>query len=308
MYFPYLRGRQFELIALRELLDKNLINEHIFPIIEPVKLSSTLTKTLTLYKEKNANISVIYNPSVGSLDNEQLTAKTENAVCNNLNDLVATSPILKAYHLSKNLPSIETDLQNIILIANNRDTSTYYNDIYTVGREPKYTLMLDESDFRRNIRNKNRVLLSDNFIKKTKNADYNNGEEFYTRDHLYYKEDGYVGFADYSVVGNDYTESGFAPYAVAIHIVYFDEDMTMKIYHFISDSNEDYSDTTGKFSEALEKLIKWNNEKQLNTYAMKEFQRLYDEQSYPGLGTVKKLSIMHHIELVSDFLAHQQEV
>lgn len=308
MYFPYLRGRQFELIALRELLDKDLINEHIFPIIEPVKLSSTLTKTLTLYKEKNANISVIYNPSVGSLDNEQLTAKTENAICNNLNDLVATTPILKAYHLSKNLPSIETDLQNIILIANNRDTSTYYNDIYTVGIEPKYTLMLDESDFRRNIRNKNRVLLSDNFIKKTKNADYNNGEEFYTRDHLYYKEDGYVGFADYSVVGNDYTESGFAPYAVAIHIVYFDEDKTMKIYHFISDSNEDYSDTTGKFGEALEKLIKWNNEKQLNTYAMQEFQRLYDEQSYPGLGTVKKLSIMHHIELVSDFLAHQQEV
>lgn len=25
MYFPYLRGRQFELIALRELIEKNLI-------------------------------------------------------------------------------------------------------------------------------------------------------------------------------------------------------------------------------------------------------------------------------------------
>ena len=308
MYFPYLRGRQFELIALRELLEKGLINEHIFPIIEPVKLSTTLTKTLTLYKEKNANISVIYNPCVGSLDNEQLTTTTENAICNNLNQLSSETPILKAYHLSKNLPEIEANLENIILIANNRDTSIYYNQIYSRDVEPRYTLMLDESDFRRNIRNRNRVLLSDNFIKKTKNADYNNGEEFYTRDHLYYKEDGYVGFADYSVVGNDYTESGFAPYAVAIHIVYFDNDNTMRIYHFVSDSNEDYSDTTGKFSEALAKLIEWNNKMQLNTFAMREFKRLYEEQSYPGLGTVKKLSIMHHIELVSSFLAQQQEL
>ena len=308
MYFPYLRGRQFELIALRELLEKELIDEHIFPIIEPVKLSSTLIKTLTLYKERDANIAVIYNPCVGSLDNQQLTGSTENIICNQLNQLSSEAPILKAYHLSKNLPEIETDLENIILIANDRDTSIYYNKIYSKDLEPRYTLMLDESDFRRNIRNKNRVLLSDNFIKKTKNADYNNGEEFYTRDHLYYKEDGYVGFADFSVVGNDYTESGFAPYAVAIHIVYFDDDDTMRIYHFISDSNEDYSDTTGKFSEALIKLIKWNQKKQLDTFAMREFQRLYDEQSYPGLGTVKKLSIMHHIELVSKFLARQQEV
>ena len=45
MYFPYLRGRQFELIALRELVEHQLIGKHIYPVIEPVKLSSTLTKT-----------------------------------------------------------------------------------------------------------------------------------------------------------------------------------------------------------------------------------------------------------------------
>ncbi|OLA77170.1 MAG: hypothetical protein BHW55_06420 [Candidatus Melainabacteria bacterium 35_41] len=307
MYFPYLRGRQFELIALRELLERDLIKEHIFPVIEPVKLSSTLIKTLNIYKEKNANVAVIYNPCVGSLDNEQLTSTSENSVCNNLNQLSSETPILKAYHLSKNLQEIENNLSDIVLIANNRDMSIHYNNIYKGGIEPRYTLMLDESDFRRNIRNRNRVLLADNFIKKSKNADYN-GDEFYTRDHLFYQDDGYVGFADYSVVGNDYTESGFAPYAVAIHIVYLDEDNTMRIHHFVSDSNDDYSDTTGKFSEALEKLIEWNEDKQLDTFAMAEFQRLYNEQSYPGLGTVKKLSIMHHIELVNNFLAQQQEV
>ena len=168
-----------------------------------------------------------------------------------------------------------------------------------------YTLRLDESDFRRTIRNKHRVLLSDNFRKQEKNANYENADEFYTRDHLYYQDDGYVGFSDFSIVGDEYTESGFAPYAVAIHIVYFDDNKEMRVQHFVSDTNDDYSDTTGKFHEALEKLIEWNKEKKLDTYAMRIFQSLYDEESYPGLGSVKKLSIMHHIELVSRFLDEQ---
>ena len=52
MYFPYLRGRQFELIALRELLENVRISENIIPIIEPINPSSTLMKTLKCFIEK----------------------------------------------------------------------------------------------------------------------------------------------------------------------------------------------------------------------------------------------------------------
>ena len=52
MYFPYLRGRQFELIALRDLVDKGVLSDKIIPIIEPVKLSSTLIKTIESYGKK----------------------------------------------------------------------------------------------------------------------------------------------------------------------------------------------------------------------------------------------------------------
>ena len=62
MYFPYLRGRQFELIALRELLDNNLIGKKIVPIIEPIKPTSTLAKTLNLYTEKHLAYALIMNP------------------------------------------------------------------------------------------------------------------------------------------------------------------------------------------------------------------------------------------------------
>lgn len=304
MYFPYLRGRQFELIALRELVENQLIGKHIYPVIEPVKLSSTLTKTLEIYKKNDRNLTIIMNPCVGNLDHTKLTDE-EDKVCKSMNEIINSSEIKKAFHLSKFIPNYTDNIQDLILIAKNRDTVTSYNDVYSREVEPLYTLMLDESDFRRTIRNKHRVLLSDNFRKQEKNANYENADEFYTRDHLYYQDDGYVGFSDFSIVGDEYTESGFAPYAVAIHIVYFDDNNEMRVRHFVSDTNDDYSDTTGKFHEALEKLIKWNKEKKLDTHAMKIFQKLYDEESYPGLGTVKKLSIMHHIELVSRFLDEQ---
>ena len=33
-----------------------------------------------------------------------------------------------------------------------------------------------------------------------------------------------------------------------------------------------------------------------------EFEDLYHREAYPGLGTVKKLSIMHHLELIGRYL------
>lgn len=57
MYFPYVRGRQYELLALRELVTKDLLSTNILPVVEPVKLSSTLSKTMEEFvkKQKNRN-------------------------------------------------------------------------------------------------------------------------------------------------------------------------------------------------------------------------------------------------------------
>ena len=59
----------------------------------------------------------------------------------------------------------------------------------------------------------------------------------------------------------------------------------------------------GKFEEALEKLLNAIEEGKISqTMAIKEFQRLSDTKTYPGLGTIKKLTMMHHIELVGKYL------
>ena len=70
MYLPYLRGRQNELLCLRELLDAGKLSQKVIPIIEPVKFSSTLFSTLSKFIEVNHPVIVVRNPKVGSFRDE----------------------------------------------------------------------------------------------------------------------------------------------------------------------------------------------------------------------------------------------
>lgn len=304
MYFPYLRGRQFELIALRELVEKGVLSSRITPIIEPVKLSSTLVKTIDVYEANNKQLAIIMNPKVGSFNSDAKEEKNQKLKESFLVSLKKSKNILFMYLLrtnSKPEKFIKKHENNMGTICNNKDAIPVYEE-YFKETNVKYNLIPDESGFRRKIR-KNRVILANKFNKQDRNNDYIEiDEEPFSEDHLYYLEDGYVGFSDYSIVGEEYNETGFAPYAVAIHIVYFDTDKSLRVKHFVSDSNDDISDPAGKFQEALSKLVIWNEEKQLDTVAMKEFEDLYRREAYPGLGTVKKLSIMHHLELMGKYL------
>ncbi len=304
MYFPYLRGRQFELIALRELVEEDVLSSRITPIIEPVKLSSTLVKTIETYGANGKQLAIITNPKVGSFSSdakEEKNQKLKECLSASLkeNDNILYMKLLKSN--SKPEKFIEKHADNMGTICDDKDAIPIY-EAYFSDKDVKYNLIPDESGFRRKIR-KNRVLLADKFNKQDRNNDYIEvDDEPFSEDHLYYLEDGYVGFADYSVVGEAYNETGFAPYAVAIHIIYFDIDGSLRVKHFVSDSNDDISDPAGKFQEALSKLVVWNEEKKLDTVAMKEFEDLYRREAYPGLGTVKKLSIMHHLELIGRYL------
>lgn len=304
MYFPYLRGRQFELIALRELVEKETLGDKVIPVIEPVKLSSTLIKTIEMYTEKGKPLAIIVNPRVGNFISDLDEDKNESLKVDFLDCLKDNHYILFLNLLKKNdKPDIfiEKCVNNMGTICTDKDAITVY-ETYFKETEVRYNLIPDESSFRRKVR-KNRVLLADRFNKQDRNNDYIDiDEEPFSDDHLYYLEDGYVGFSDYSVVGKAYSDTGFAPYAVAIHIVYFATDKSLRIKHFVSDSNDDISDPAGKFQEALSKLVEWNKNNKLDTIAMKEFEDLYYREAYPGLGTVKKLSIMHHLELIGKYL------
>ena len=309
MYFPYVRGRQYELLALKELVMTERLSEHITPILEPVKLSSTLSKTMEEFVKRNRNLCVVCNPAVGSFNSDMKDDEKDTNKQKFLEFLSATQ-VIKSHIIKKNsaasLSSWEKNRglkkTDWYVINTNREYLSEYLDLFE-DNAPKMSFIPDESAFRRKIR-RNRSLLEDRFNKCDRNSDYANmTDEFFSDDHLFYKEDGFEGFSDYSIIGEDYLESGFAPYDVAIHIVYFDKERNLRVYHFVSDSNNDIQNPAGKFYEAVSKLDRWVKENDITpTESLQVFIDHYNNQTYPGLGSVKKLSLMHHLELIGQYL------
>lgn len=315
MYFPYLRGRQYELLALIELAKLGLLSKSVIPVVEPVKLVRKDEKYVTPYKmittfnimmqeftKIEHPIAIIYNPSVGDL-----AAIPESA--SSLYTYLSVNEIIPAVIVNNYTSNFITKLNAnnvskdaILTVLNNRDSlAVYLNEFSSIN--PRYTLFPDERQIRRAVK-QNKVLFEDKFNKQQRNADYSS-DEFFSEDHLYYSDEGYIGFGDYSIIGNEYVEGGWAPRAVAIHIVYFADDNTLRVRHFVSESDrDDTSDVAGKFYEAVSKLAEWYSDGQAKqtTSGLEVLLNYYYNRTYPGLPTIKKLSIMHHLELMGKYL------
>lgn len=307
MYLPYVRGKQYELIALRELVQTLAAAKIVSPIIEPVKRStSTLTKTLKSLAASNVNFTVILNPLIGELkgkvDDVYNVIQTLNGYSNfqigiivrSEDQLIRASDYLKQNNLIN---------RGLTLIHTAPLSDTYMLDQFLKEFKVLYNVIDYDSikgrRYHRNFKEQTLVSLEDRFREKPKNADYQDvPEEDFSDEYKYYEDDGYVGFSDFATIGGSYSEGGFLPWAVAIHLT-FEGGNGVSIRHFVSDSNDDNADVPGKFAEALQHLIEWlakNNH--YNSSAIKEFKELHHQQHYPGLGSIKKLSLKHHVELM----------
>jgi len=302
MYFPYFRGRQYELLALRELIQGDLLSSRVIPVVEPIKKpTSTFNGTIKLYAEKNQPIALILNPAVGDIsDGAAVDMVLPSIFGSVIPSVIIGKDVIEAVNALSAKGILKSD---VLTIITNRDYIDKYSEIFD-DTPPKFTMFPDERQLRRAI-SANKVMFEDKFKKQEKNADYLKQEdEFYSDDHIYFVDEGFAGFGDYSIIGNEYVESGFAPYAVAIHIVYFADDNTLRVRHFVSDSNTDIKDVAGKYYEAVMKLKRWydaGQSKQLTT-ALSTLLSHADSGYYPGLPTIKKLSIMHHLELIGKYL------
>ena len=306
MYYPILRGRQNELLAIKELLKESKLSDKIIPIIEPVKLSPTLVNTLISFTDANRDLILIRNPKVGSFNVDAKNSKNaqyKEKLLKILNEKKVLRGVIVDKATSERVANMRekgaTD-EEIISLCTNPDSIKFHEEAFN-GSSNVRTVVPYAPAFRR-IR-KNRILLEDKFNKKNRNQDYiDDPDEFFSNDHIYFEDDGYIGFSDYSIIGEEYSESGFAPYAVAIHIVYFDKSKELRVRHFVSKDNDDISDPANKFYQAVKQLVEWNKTMKLDTMAIKTFEKICEEQSYPGLGVVKKLSLMHHLELIGRYL------
>jgi hypothetical protein len=311
MYHPYFRGKQFELITIRETANLMAAAKFV-PIIEPVKEAlKGLERSLTAVCDAGGHAVVIVNPhhgdhsedgiSISSLLEKDFFGKEAIAAGVLLKKDMTLEEAVACYekHKGHKMSFIHAGFAEAKALAEKigEELPTTRNAFFEAHCGKLY---------RKHFAGSQRILLRDGF-KKRRNADYPSLEEFSDL-HVTFGEEGMNGFGDFLMVGDDYTEGGGPAYAVAIHLTFIDPDKddAMFIYHFVSTTKDTPTDPAGKFGEALTKLIgrlDSGTSKLLETSAIKEFRDLHEKGHFPGLGYVKKLSMKHHIETLADYFA-----
>ncbi len=308
-YHPYFRGKQFELILLREFADFLAANS-ICPIIEPVKTNlSPLRRAVDSLIEHETNFTLITNPQVGELPRST-------AIVPDLEEILVDAPtaalgviVTRDSDVSGVKSSIETRPDREFSVIHNtsehgKELGPALSGLANIREHifiDRPTGKLYRNHFREGAP---RILVRNSFTTR-KNADYGPREHFSDL-HVTYKDEGMDGFGDYLIVGDEYSEAGGPAYAVAIHITYLSPEDDMFVYHFVSDQNASPTNPAGKFYEALSKLVDRYNEPDspiFRSRACGQFVELFNREHFPGLGKAKQISMQHHIELIADSLS-----
>ncbi len=312
MYCPYFRGKQFELITIRETA-KLMAGAQFIPIIEPVKEAlKGLEKSLQAICENAGRAIVVVNPNYGDHqdDGTEITKLLQDGFVGN--DKVSAGILLSS--------NMSLDLAKALYQVHKDHHPTFVHAGFTSQKELAQYLGVDlpssqhvfvedhaNTLYRKYFTGSTRILVRDGFNRQ-KNAEYANvPAEQFSELHLTYKSDlGMDGFGDFLIVGDSFSEGGGPAYAVAIHLTFIDPDKddVMYVYHFVSSTNDTPTDPAGKFAQALQKLVdKLNsgNSKLQETQAIQEFRALHAKGHFPGLGYVKKLSMKHHIETLAGY-------
>ena len=305
MYYPYLRGKQNELILLKEQAEF-ISKSKIIPIIEPVKRNlSPLYRAIEQLDKYNAKYVMVVNPFFGDFKEDNSLLVEFLSECKNIIIgiiITADSSMDYILNLLEKFKNFE-----IALIHQGFTNGKELSENIIHYNISKHIFVNTEQNklYQRHFKKSgDRILIRDSF-RKTTNAYYVK-EEHFSDLHITYEEEGMNGFGDFLIVGDEYSESGGPARAVAIHLTYLkhaDED-NMYIKHYVSERVEGVSDPGGKFLEALEKLIDDISlyPTEFDTEACKKYKELYEDEHFPGLGFVKKLSMQHHLEIIAKFL------
>lgn len=282
MYYPILRGKLNELLALRELAPLKL--KKFIPVIEPVKADiKALIKTIEILNSNSIIPFIIINPTIGDF------SKSPKNLYDGLN---------KFDHIKyKVLYSIneETEIYEDFLRVTNFGLFIQKGidkEIIAFSKNSKINFL--QNDTSPNVKKliSDKVIYEDFFRKQKKNADYPKESPFSSL-HSYYNEESNIGFGDYTITGDDFSEGGGPAYVVTIHSSYIDKNRFDELFikHYSSEDDGTPTNPGAKFREALNLLIldiNNNTTPFTNTNSLKEFMYLHSIEHFPGLGQVKK--------------------
>ncbi len=304
-YFPFLRGKQNELMAVRDLASNIAKHRRVIPIIEPVKANSTTRISIDRFIEESMPFLFICNPIHGEFKDNAAGIST-GLINQTLIEYDNWTPSLYVIDGQKAVQELEGFI--------NTYGANYPLALIYYGRPQQNAVrkMIKENDFRwhvfmdgrvesayiQSVSDDSCVLVSDRFVRKPRNADYPE-KEFFTDLNTVAGNPNRSHFGDFSI-GDHYTETGGPAHAVALHHVHYAKrSRTLDISHFISDRIHTSVDTPGKIIEALNHLVESLDTFQPNnTQACLEYREMNKHEQSKGLGYMKRLAIKHHLEIM----------
>lgn len=300
-YYPYLRGRMYDLLALRTLCEQHQLGPHIIPVIEPVRDSKELQQTVTTFIEAQQPFSIIANPqvSVYGLNTVKLHPLPD------LRPYPFYRPgAILAADFSRDFLTTTPGQTSLLIVPNYPLLKAYQHT--TTLQHAGHVLIPDEARLHQ-LLPQHAVLLTDPVATPAHVADYQEITDAYFAPANWHQTPvGFDGFGDYSLMGRPYFDHGMPSRAIALHLIYVTVNGDLRIHHFVSDSNANMRGQKQKFFEALTKLTDWApaHLTGLNrTPALATLLAYAEGDKFPGLGIIKKLAIMHHFQLMHRLLA-----
>jgi hypothetical protein len=310
MYFPYLRGKRYELLAIRESAAGIKASGKIFPVIEPVRTNvNELSQALEDLRARSIPYVFVVNPTVGQFRRSPQA----------LGDMIGRGEIplhgkaALAYILTKDTAT--EDVEGFLNLYDGRHLALLHchrfpdpGRLIALSRRHRSVrhILLDRPtgrEYQEASRGQRRILVTDPFRKRS-NTDYADApDEFFSNAHNTFAADGWHGFGDFSVVGKRFSDGGGGALAVTLHLIYQRGGEELRVRHFISDTNGSKGNDRLKYFEALTKLVRFLDEHpEIDTSATREFRDRLRRREYDNLGHPKRLSINHHLEVMMKIL------
>lgn len=309
MYFPYLRSKREEVLAV---LEADLAGNLTIPIFEPVQTlfnrNGTPAITFTRLKEateKGRRFALITNSANGP---DRPSVDHVHTAIDGLSD----DAVFPAFEIRG-----DTDLSDaqsfaerfvgrtcIVVHRNHVYSAQELGEVLAALGEPVQVLVDGEAARRVvfDLPACKRVLVSDGFDRQPRNADYPRRTNF---DDLLHRLDDvdcdFDGFGDFVIVGRRFMMGGGRANNIALHLTEVTQS-TVIAHHFVSRTAPNAPQRQMYF-DALAQLMEGVSGKEgFNTAGVAAFRDTSVRGHYPGLGSPKRWSIMHHLEIIEGAL------
>jgi len=308
MYFPYLRGKQFELEALLGV--PMAVYGNTLPIVEPVNSSSG--KFYLKLAQQARPFILIMNPQhpkrgrlgVGTVQTSLVDTSLLSHPALSLGYIVDQQ--LNISELQSFLTSNPTKDKAIIFRYNPIPTDLAAIDRVLHSTPPTY-LIFDERLTSVRTRavfawHTQQALITDGFQKQDRNSDYPALSAFDSNLSTW-RTDGLVGIGDYLSIGDHFQEGGSQPLVVTLHLT-IPATHGLEMHHFSSTISATIKGPVApKFREAARMLVTSPKVLGLPASTGIAMYQDWDARAHlPHLGAAKRASMQHHIETMSRLL------